>query len=380
MVESQIQLNMIGKLATEDSPSESKAREDSLPTESDVFKPKSLKWWAQIFIYSFLVLAGQSAAILLGRLYFDKGGNSKWMSTLVQCAGFPAFLPFYCFLPKKDDKEQQEQQPNSALKLGAIYTILGLLIAFDCMLYSIGLVYLPVSTYSLICASQLAFNALFAFLLNKQKFTPYIVNSLVVLTISSTLLVFQNESSSATNGVTKQKYILGFVCTVAASALFGFILPLTQLAFDKVIKRHDFKSILDMLVYQNLVATAATVVGLFVSGEWETLKGEMEAYKLGRVSYVMTLIWIALTWQIYAIGALKLITQVSSLFSNVISTLGLPVVPALAVVIFHDKMDGIKVIAMVLAIWGFISYAYQCYIDHSEDQNSKPKQVEITSV
>ncbi|CAB4307883.1 unnamed protein product [Prunus armeniaca] len=42
--------------------------------------------------------------------------------------------------------------------------------------------------------------------------------------------------------------------------------------------------------------------------------------------------------------------KASSLFSNVVGTLGLPVVPVLPVIFFHDKMFRIKVVAMVLAI------------------------------
>ena len=61
----------------------------------------------------------------------------------------------------------------------------------------------------------------------------------------------------------------------------------------------------------------------------------------------------------------------SSLFSNVISVLGLPVIPVLAVIFFHDKMDGVKAISMVLAIWGFISYFYQHYLDDSEAKAEK---------
>ncbi|BFG29198.1 hypothetical protein CerSpe_154720 [Prunus speciosa] len=107
---------------------------------------------------------------------------------------------------------------------------LGLLVAFGCfLLYSLGLSYLPVSTYSLLCASQLAFNALFSFFLNSQKFTPYIFNALVLLTISSVLLVFQGDSDSAdAAGVAfRGKYATGFVCTVAASASYRLTLSLT---------------------------------------------------------------------------------------------------------------------------------------------------------
>ena len=89
----------------------------------------------------------------------------------------------------------------------------------------------------------------------------------------------------------------------------------------------------------------------------------MEEFELGKLSYVMTLVWTAVSWQVFAVGSVGLIFKVSSLFANVISTLGLPIVPVLAVVFFHDKMYGVKVVAMLLAIWGFVSYVYQHYLD-----------------
>ena len=44
-------------------------------------------------------------------------------------------------------------------------------------------------------------------------------------------------------------------------------------------------------------------------------------------------------------------------------------VPILAVIFFGDKMDCIKVVAMVLALWGFLSYAYQHYLDNHESES-----------
>jgi len=125
-----------------------------------------------------------------------------------------------------------------------------------------------------------------------------------------------------------------------------------------------------MIVYPSIAASFAALVGLFASGEWRTLKGEMDCFGLGKVSYLMTLLWIALSWQLFAIGLLGLIVNVSSLFSNVIATFGLPIVPVLAVVFFHDSMDGITVVAMLLAIWGFVSYAYHQYLDHHKAQTT----------
>ncbi|KAL5178076.1 Purine permease 21 [Glycine soja] len=345
--------------------------------ESIMSNKKRYYRWLRVAIHSSLVLVCASAAVLLGRLYYEKGGKSKWMGTLVQLAGFPIQLPVYFFLAPKNlttNNSIHPKQPSVSM-LSFIYVSIGLLVALDCYLYSVGLWYLPVSTYSLICSSQLAFNAFFSYFLNSLKFTPYIINSLVLLTISSTLLVFQNESSSDDDDdsdstkISKKKYVIGFICTVGASAGYGLWLSITQLVFKKVIKRETFKVILDMILYPSLVATLVTLVGLFASGEWSGLKDEMKGYELGKASYLLNLTFTAILWQVFTIGCLGLISEVSSLFSNAISALGVPIVPMLAVLFFHDKMDGIKGISMVLAIWGIVSYVYQQYLDDTKSEN-----------
>lgn len=50
------------------------------------------------------------------------------------------------------------------------------------------------------------------------------------------------------------------------------------------------------------------------------------------------------------------------------SASGLPFVPVLAVIFFKENMEGIKVIATVLALWGFASYLYQHYLDDLESK------------
>ncbi|KAA8519547.1 hypothetical protein F0562_013829 [Nyssa sinensis] len=360
----ELQLQTFVKEAKEaDSPENANVNNESSVPQ---LRPCKWKWWLQMAIYSFFVLSGQSVATLLGRLYYDKGGNSKWMATLVQPAGFPILIPFLCISPAARKcttaGNYNATKPPSALILAALYVSLGVFVAAVSMLYSIGLLYLPVSTFSLICASQLGFNAFFSYFLNSQKFTPFIANSLVLLTISSTLLVFQTDSTDSTK-TSKGKYAIGFLCTIGASAGYALMLSVTQLSFRKILKRETFRVVLDIIIYQSLVATIAILVGLFASGEWKSLNREMEEYELGRISYVMVLVWTAVCWQVFSIGVVGLIFEVSSLFSNVISTLGLPIVPVLAVVFFHDKMDGVKVIAMLLAIWGFVSYMYQHYLD-----------------
>ncbi|KAK7828882.1 purine permease 21 [Quercus suber] len=146
---------------------------------------------------------------------------------------------------------------------------------------------------------QLTFNAFFSFLINSQKFTPFIINSLVLLTISSALLVFQTNSTSPI-GNSNVNYEIGLFCTVGASAGFGLMFSLTELSFHKILRRETFIS---------LVAICATLVGLFASGEWKGLKREMDEFELGKFIYVSTLIWTAIASQIFNIGTEGLIHE-----------------------------------------------------------------------
>ena len=140
---------------------------EALQTKTPRFR--RYKLWFQISIYSLFVLSGQTVAT---DYTLRKGGKSKRMTTLVQLAGFPILLPLYCLTVQKFQTSDNQRSQPSALVLLLLYISLGILLAADCMMYSVGLLYLPVSTYSLICATQLAFTAFFSFFLNSQKFTP----------------------------------------------------------------------------------------------------------------------------------------------------------------------------------------------------------------
>ena len=206
-------------------------------------------------IFTLFVLFGQSAAILLGRLYYNKGGKSKWTATLVQVAGFPILIPYCCISPPKNPTTNSiHRNEPSTIILALIYVSLGVFQAVNSMMSSIGLLHLPVSTFPLICASQLTFNAFFSLLLNSQKFTPFIINSLVLLNISSALLVFQTNSTNPTRN-SNVMYEIGLFCTVVASAGYGLMLSLTQLSFQKVLRRETFTVILELIIYQSLFAT-----------------------------------------------------------------------------------------------------------------------------
>ncbi|KAK0578556.1 hypothetical protein LWI29_012253 [Acer saccharum] len=329
-------------------------------------------------IYTLFVLSGQAAATLFGRLYYERGGKSIWMATFAQLTGFPLLFPFYSISPPRNPTtiSIHSEQPSNII-LALAYISFGIFLAVDSMMYTVGILYLPVSTFSLICASQLVFNTIFSFFFHSQRFTLFIINSLVLLAISSSLVIFQANYSNYIK-ISKENYAVGFICTFSASSGYGLMLSLTQLSFKKVLKRETYMMVLEIIIYQSLVATCAALVGLFTSGEWKGIKREMQEFELGKLSYVMTLVEIAIASQIFTIGAVGLIFEVFSLFSNVVSVLGLPIVPIPAVIFSHDKMNGIKTIAMVLVMWGFVSYIYQYYLDNLKSESEKTNVCEIS--
>ncbi|KAF6151505.1 hypothetical protein GIB67_016317 [Kingdonia uniflora] len=206
----------------------------------------------------------------------------------------------------------------SIAKLSLIYISLGFVIAGDYMMYSVGILYLPISTYSLLCGTQLAFNEVFSFFINSKKFIALIFNSVAILTLFGTLISINTDSTEQ-----------------------------SEVSNGKVLKTNTFIVVLEMQIYDSLVAACASTVGLFASEEWSSLK-------------------------ICSVGVVGLIFVVSSLFSNVISTMFFPFVPIVVVIIFHEKMNGVMVAAMLMALWGFSSYLYQHYLDDL-------KQKEITT-
>lgn len=319
----------------------------------------SFRWWMTVLVDMLMVLCGTTVATLLGRLYFNSGGNSKWMATLTQSGGSPLLVVPLLLSPARSAEERRP----AALKMVAIYAGIGVMIGFDNLMYSYALQYLPVSTFSLVAATQLGFNAITSRLINAQRFTALIANSVVVLTFSAAILGVGSSSDETSSNVPRGKYPLGFVLVLAASAVFALILSLFELTFEKVVRVRTARWVLRMQMHTNLVASAVSVAGLLASGDWRTIPGEMASFKDGRTRYVLTLVGTAVSWQAAAVGLVRLIMRVSSLFANVTCTLALPLVPVFAVALFGDRMTGIKIVAMLMAVWGFLSYMYQHYID-----------------
>ncbi|KAK8546813.1 hypothetical protein V6N13_093856 [Hibiscus sabdariffa] len=366
-------------LVKEPKGSNSGSRAISQTTLSPPAKDHIIKW-LRVALYAIFGVSGQASALLLSRLYYKEGGTSNWVESVTQVAGFPFLLPYYISQCTRGSTTVSSSDTVVEPKLSMlifVYVYIGLIMAANSFLYSIGYEYLPVSIVSLISATQLAFNALFSYFLNSQKFTPFIINSLLLLTISSVLTI-SNNSTEELHGISNGNYALGFVCTFSATALYGLMLASQQLVFRKVFgNRQSLKHVMDLTIYPSIVASVVTLIGFFVSGDYKLLSPEIDSYELGQASYVMTLVWTAVCWQVSIFAGLGLVSELSALFANCIFAFGLPVNTAAAVIVFGEEMNIVKGVSMVLAIWGIFSYSYQQHLDDCVDETKGSEVAEV---
>lgn len=328
---------------------------------------KRLSDWVLLMVSCVMLLVGMSSGTLLGRLYFIHGGTHRWLSTWTQTVGWPMnlvplFFSYWWFSVRPTPLTP---------KLALIYVGMGCVTAFDNLLYSWGLSYLPASTNSLLCSSQLAFNALFAYALVGQKITVYVVNSVVTITMGAILLGIYAETDRP-KGTTEKQYILGFVVTVAGAAIYSLMLPLMELIYRKVVGRSSFVVVLEAQTAISVVATVISMVGMWIDKDYTAIHEEAARFNLGSGAYSLTLVGSAVGWQLFFLGSAGIIFLTSSLMSCVFFTATLPVVPILAVIFFDDKFSALKGIAMLLSMWGFISYIYGGYVASRAPKTVEP--------
>lgn len=148
--------------------------------------------------------------------------------------------------------------------------VIGLLTGLDNYLFSYGMARLPVSTSSLIIASQLAFTAGFAFLLVKQRFTSYTVNAVVLLTIGGAILAL-HSSGDRPAGESNKEYIAGFLMTLGAAVLYGLILPLIELMYKKTKQSLTYTLILEIQLVMSLFGTILCTIGMLINNDFQVI-------------------------------------------------------------------------------------------------------------
>lgn len=218
-----------------------------------------------------LLSIGNCGGPLITRLYFIHGGNRVWLSSFLETAGWPVIILVLIIL-YFHRRAAENNKPTTLIymrpRLFFAVAFIGVLTGLDDYLYAYGVARLPISTSALILAPHLAFLAVFAYLLVKQKFTPYSINAVVLLTVGAGVLAL-HTSSDRPKGESKKEYWMGFVMTVAAALLYGFVLPLIELTYNKAKQEITYTLVVEIQIVMCLFATIFCMVGMIVNNDFK---------------------------------------------------------------------------------------------------------------
>ncbi|KAK9150599.1 hypothetical protein Syun_008908 [Stephania yunnanensis] len=307
--------------------------------------------WILLSIYLTCVTVGGVGGPLLQRLYYNHGGNRKWFMCFLQTVAFPFLIIPLSAASSPSPKRILTMEPL-LFHSGAL---LGLFSGALSYMNSIGLLYLPVSTYSLISCSNLAFLALFSFIIVKQKFTFYSVNAVVLLTLGALVLAL-HSSSDRPAGVSKGQYFLGFFVTLGAAVFAGALFPLIELTYMKCRRPVDTVAVTQFQLVINLFSTLICTVGMIINNDFQVIKREAAEFGLGETKYYVIVVALAVFWQLTTVGMIGIVHCTTSLFAGISGSIMVPILLVAGVITFNEKFTGEKGMSLALCLWGFVSY------------------------
>ncbi|KAK8957869.1 Purine permease 3 [Platanthera zijinensis] len=326
-------------------------------------KPVNSKHILLLLLNVVLLIAGGSVGPIFVRIYFLHGGNRKWFASFLQTAAFPfLLLPLLFSFGRRRRRSSASPtplfliSPFLLLSSAAIGIFTGLVNFF----YSYGSSYLPVSTSSLLISTQLGFTALFAFLIVRQKFTAPTINSVVLLTFSAVVLGVHSNGDRP-EGESTAKYMAGFAMMLAAAVLYGLVLPLMELMYNKAKQDISYTLVMEIQIVMAAAATAFCAVGMVVNKDFQAILEEGHQYGLGETKYYVVVVFIALLSEALFLGITGTINYSSALVSGIALAICIPISEVLAVLFLHENFDAEKGVSLSLAIWGMISYFYGEY-------------------
>uniref|UniRef100_A0A3Q7I9F5 Probable purine permease n=1 Tax=Solanum lycopersicum TaxID=4081 RepID=A0A3Q7I9F5_SOLLC len=297
--------------------------------------------------------SGSISSSLLSKFYFNHKGNSRWVSTWVQSAGFPLLLlpiysPFYVF-------KSTHRKPFTTFtpKMLLLSIVIGFFLGLNNLLYSWGNSYLSVSTNSLLLSSQLVFTLFTSVIIVKQKVTYSNVTCVVLLTLSSVLLAV-NSNHDKPKGITRKKYFIGFFSTLGAGLLFSLYLPLMEKIYKHV---YCYSMVMEMQMVMELTATVFAMLGMIIDGGFtEMINESKQVFDMGEKAYWITVMLNVVTWQFCFMGTAGMVFITSSLTGGVCMTALMAVNVLAGVIVYGDNFGLIKIISTILCVWGFGSY------------------------
>ncbi|CAN1331924.1 Purine permease 3 [Linum perenne] len=254
---------------------------------------------ALLIINCIILAIGNCGGPLIMRLYFLHGGKRVWLSGWLQTGGWPIMLlplTVAYFLRRHTDTTTST------------------------------------STFFLV-KRRLFLSAVIV----KQRFTPYTVNAVVLLTVGAGVLAM-HSSSDRPEGESSKEYVMGFLMTLVAALLYGLILPLVELAYKKAEQEISYTVVVEFQMVMSLFATLVCTVGMLA------IPREARESSLGPTKYYIVLVFSAIIWQTFFLGAVGVIFVGSSMLSGIL--------------IYSENFQAEKGVSLGLSLWGFVSYFY----------------------
>ncbi|CAN1345840.1 Purine permease 1 [Linum perenne] len=270
-------------------------------------------------------------------MYFIHGGNKRWLSAFTVTAGFPILI-----IPISISYGGRSFFLPSRLLIYSI--LLGLLLGLNSYLYSFGTAYLPVSVNSLVSSTQLAFTAVFALIIVRQKFSHYSINAVVLMTCGSVILGFHMDKD-VPEGEAMGKYVLGFFLTIGAACIHGLFMTLLEYTQAKSGVAFTFDVFMQVQFVVSMFATLFCTLPMIINKDFQSM-------------------------QLMIIGSLGTVMSSSSLFAGIITSLLVPVQQVFAVITLREGFNAEKGMALALCLWGFTSHLYGGYKKSKEATKS----------
>ncbi|KAG5612030.1 hypothetical protein H5410_023311 [Solanum commersonii] len=288
-----------------------------------------------LFLNIVILSIGRCGGPLISRLYFLHGGQRIWMSSWLKTVGCPIIL----------------------IPLAIAY--------FQRRKIDPQIIFIT------------PFTTLLAVLLVKQKLTAYSAISVALLIATAAILVLRTTDDDLPAGKSTMDYMMGFFMSVIGAILYGLLLPLIKMIYINAKKAITYTTVLEIQMIIAIFATAFSTVGVIINKDFQAnflgineiiinnlfkfeqaIQEEASQFDIGEVKYYLVLVCCAIIWQFTLLGIVGVICYSSSLLSGIISAFLLPITEVLAVILFHEKFQIEKGIAIFLAICGFISYFY----------------------